>query len=280
MSIIYVLCYLFSLLPLRLLYAVSDLCYIVIYYLIGYRKKVVRQNLTHAFANKTDQQCNAIEKKFYHHLCDLLLEHIKALTITPRFLLQHVTINDLAMIERYYKQGQSIILVSGHFGNWEWIAHALAWKTSYILTAGYQPLHHASTDQVVLHLRSRFERKAMPMAALFRHMATYKGPPQATTLLIDQAPFHKHNGHPMTFLTQPTTVSLTAAKLARKYNQPLFYIQIDQIKRGQYQAKPILLTAKPAQLPAQEIAERYTRRLEANILQNPALWLWSHRRWK
>ena len=278
MSIIYALCYLLSLLPLRLLYFISDLLYIVIYYLIGYRKKVVVQNLTHAFAHKTTQQRKQIEKTFYHHLCDLLLEHIKALTITPQLL--QVTVKDIEAIERFYKQGQSIILVSGHFGNWEWIANALALQTSYTLSAGYQPLHHKGIDRIVFHLRSRFQRKAIPMVALFRHMATYKGSPQATTLLIDQAPLHKGNGYTTTFLSQPTTVALTAAKLAQKGNQPIFYIQIDRIKRGQYQARPILLAERPAQLSVQEIAERYTRRLESDILQNPAFWLWSHRRWK
>lgn len=280
MSVIYALCYLLSFLPLRLLYSISDVCYIVIYYLVGYRKKAVVQNLAHAFANKTTQQRKPIEKVFYQHLCDLLLEHLKALTITPQLLLQKVTINDIEAIERFYKQGQSIILVSGHFGNWEWIADALALQTSYTICAGYQPLHHKGIDRIVLHLRSRFQRKAIPMVALFKHMTTYKGPPQATTLLIDQAPLHKRNGYTTTFLTQPTSVALTAAKLAQKYNQPIFYVQIDRITRGKYQARPILLAERPAQLSIQEIAERYSRRLETNILQNPAFWLWSHRRWK
>lgn len=280
MSIIYVLCYLLSCLPLRLLYYISDLCYIVLYYLIGYRAKVVGQNLTHAFATKTAQQRKQIKKAFYQHLCDLLLEQIKALTITPQLLLQQVILNDIEAIERFYTQAQSIILVAGHFGNWEWIAHALALQTPYTICAGYQPLHHKGIDRMALHLRSRFQRKAIPIAALLRHMTTYKGPPEATTLLIDQSPLHKGNGYGTTFLTQPTTFALTAAKLAQKYNQPIFYMQIDRIKRGQYQVRPILLAETPAQLSVQEIAERYTRRLEADILQNPAFWLWSHRRWK
>lgn len=278
MSIIYVLCYLLSFLPLWLLYLISDLLYIVI--CLGYRKKIVVQNLAHAFANKTAQQRQSIQKAFYQHLCDLLLEHIKALTITPQLLLEQVTIKDIEAIERFYKQGKSIILVSGHFGNWEWIADALALQTSYTICAGYQPLHHKGIDRTVLDVRNRFQRKVIPMADLFRHMKTYKGPPQATTLLIDQAPFHRGNGYATTFLSQPTTVGLTAAKLAQKCNQPIFYIQIDRIKRGKYQARPILLAERPAQLPAQEIAEGYTRRLEADILQNPPFWLWSHRRWK
>ncbi|WP_419241424.1 lysophospholipid acyltransferase family protein [Cardinium endosymbiont of Nabis limbatus] len=282
MSIVYGLSYLLSFLPLWLLYLISDLCYIIIYYLIGYRKKVVVQNLTHAFANKTAQQRKSIEKAFYQHLCDLLFEHIKALTITPKRLVQQVTINgnDIETLERFYQKGQSIILVAGHFGNWEWIAHALAYQTSYTICAGYQPLHHTNIDQTVRHIRSRFQRKAIPITALLRHIRSYTGAPQATTLLIDQAPLHKGSGHATTFLAQPTSVALTAAKLAQKCNQPIFYIQIERIKRGKYQAKPILLAERPDLLPTCEIAEQYTRKLEADILRNPPFWLWSHRRWK
>lgn len=277
---IYALCYILSFLPLRLLYCLSDLCYLLTYYLIGYRKKVVTQNLIYAFPSKTPEQHRKIEKAFYQYLCDLLLEQIKAFTISPQLILAHVTLKNLEAIERFYKKGQSIILVAGHLGNWEWIASALALKTSYTICAGYQPLHHKGIDRMVRYIRSRFNRKAMPMATLFRHMTTYKDVPEATTLLIDQAPLDKYNDYRTTFLSQPTSVALTAAKLAQKHNQPIFYVQINCTKRGKYQVSPMLLTETPAQLSAQEIAEGYTRRLEADILANPPFWLWSHRRWK
>ncbi|TSJ80695.1 MAG: lysophospholipid acyltransferase family protein [Candidatus Cardinium sp.] len=280
MPITYILCYLLSCLPLRLLYFISDLLYIALYYLIGYRKKVVVQNLTNAFPHKTDQQRKSIEKAFYQHLTDLLLEQIKGLTITPQLLAQQVKLHEVEILERFYKKGQSIILISGHFGNWEWVGNAFALQTSYTICAGYQPLHHKGIDRTVRHIRSRFQRKAIPMAALFRHISSYQGPPQATILLVDQAPLEKGKGYATTLLNQPTTVVLTAAKLAQKYNQPIFYIQIDRIKRGQYQARPILLAERPAQLSTEEIAEGYIRKLEAAILQNPPFWLWSHRRWK
>lgn len=234
----------------------------------------------HAFATKTVHERKQIEKNFYRRLCELLLEQIKACTITSQQLCQHITLENIEAIEQFYKRNRSIILVSGHFGNWEWAANALALQTSYTIYAGYQPLHHKGIDRMALHIRSRFERKAIPMVALFRHMATYKGPLQATTLLIDQAPLHKPSGYGTTFLTQLTTVTLTAARLAQKYNHPIFYIQTERIKRGKYRVRPILLVETPTTLSAQEIAERYTRRLEADILQNPPSWLWSHRRWK
>jgi len=234
----------------------------------------------HAFATKTIHDRKQIEKNFYRRLCELLLEQIKACTITSQQLLQQITLEDIEVIEQFYKQNRSIILVSGHFCNWEWVANALALQTSYTICAGYQRLHHKGIDRMALHIRTRFQRKAIPMVALLRYMTTYKGSLQATTLLIDQAPLHKRNGYSTTFLAQSTTVTLTAAKLAQKYNHPIFYIQTERIKRGKYRVRPILLTETPAQLSVQEIAERYTRRLEADILLNPACWLWSHRKWK
>lgn len=274
------LCHLLSCLPLTLLYCIADIFYVVLYHLIEYRKKVVNNNLKNSFKDKTAHECKTIAKDFYQHLSYLLFEHIKALTITPKRLLKHVTIHNRENIEKFYKQGQSIILVSGHFGNWEWIAHALALETSYTIYAGYQPLNNKSIDRLVLHLRRRFQRKALPMVSLFRHMMAYKGPPQAVTLLIDQAPVCKENGYVMTFLNQKTTISLTAARLAQKLGQPIFYIQINSIKRGVYEAKPILLTETPGQLSTQAIAASYMKQLEADILRNPRLWLWSHQRWK
>ena len=279
-SMLYHLCYLASFLPLRLLYFISNLCYIIIYHVVGYRKKVVMQNLNQAFPNKTYQECKEIAKAFYQHLCDLLLEHIKGITITSKLVLEQVTLEDIGTLERFYKQGQSIILVSGHFGNWEWIANSLALQTPYNICAAYQPLNNKGINRIVHYIRSRFQRKAIPMDTLLRYIKTYKGPPQAITLLIDQAPFDKRNSHLTTFLSQPTKVVLTAAKLAQKCNQPIFYIEIDRIKRGSYRGRPILLTKNPTELSTQEIAEAYTRRLETTIRRNSAFWLWSHRRWK
>lgn len=280
MHILWILSYFLSFLPMRLLYFFSNLCFIVLYYLVGYRKKIVEQNLSNAFSNKTVQERKQIAKNFYRHLCDLLLEHIKALTIAPHKLLQHTSIHNRELIESFYNHGRSIILVSGHFGNWEWVANALALQTPYIICSGYQELKNKLMDRLVMNLRTRFKRKVIKNTSLFRHVVMYNGTPQAIALLIDQAPQCKKNSYWTTFLSQSTAVILTAAKLAKKCNYPIFYIKINQIERGKYQATPILLTAYPTRLATEEIAALYIRKLEEDILSNPALWLWSHRRWK
>ncbi|WP_339044031.1 lysophospholipid acyltransferase family protein [Cardinium endosymbiont of Tipula unca] len=269
-----------SFLPIRLLYLFSNLCFIILHHVVGYRKKIVKQNLSNAFSDKTVQERKQIEKNFYSHLCDLLVEHIKALTISPHELLRYTSIDNREILESFYSHGRSIILVSGHFGNWEWVAHALALQTSYVICSGYQELKNKSVDRLAMNLRTRFKRKVMKHTSLFRHIIMHNGAPQAVALLIDQAPQCKKNSYWTTFLDQSTAVILTAAKLAQKCNQPIFYIKINQIKRGRYQATPILLTAYPTRLSTQEIAELYTRKLEEDIVSNPSFWLWSHRRWK
>ena len=238
------------------------------------------QNLAHAFATKTVQEHQQIAKAFYHHLCDLFIEHIKAVTISSTALCKHVEIQQIEILEKYHQEGKSIILVSGHIGNWEWVAHALALQAPHILCAGYQPLHHQGIDRLAFHLRTRFQRQAIPHTALYRHMITYQGAPQALTLLIDQAPLDPITGYPTIFLGQATQVTLMAARLAKKCKQSILYMAIEKIQRGKYTARPILLATDATPLTVQEIAERYTRQIEDNILQNPALWLWSHRRWK
>lgn len=280
MWLLYKLLYLFSLLPLPLLYLIADLLFIPLYYLIKYRKQIVRKNLIHAFPTKTKKEWHHITKAFYHNLCDLLVEHIKALTLSPKLLLQRVKLYDIKRIEKFYKEGKSIILVSGHFGNWEWVAHALALQLPYKIYAGYQPLHHAAMDRIVLSLRSRFQRKALPYYTLLKHAIKDKKTLHAIALLSDQAPLDKEKGYETIFLNQPTKVVLTAAQLAQRCNYPIFYVSIKKIKRGQYHATPILLTDTPLRLSVTEIAELYMKKLEADIIQNPPLWLWTHKRWK
>ncbi|TDG93379.1 Lipid A biosynthesis lauroyltransferase [Cardinium endosymbiont of Culicoides punctatus] len=252
----------------------------ILYHIVAYRKKIVEQNLSNTFTTKTIPERIQIAKDFYSHLCDLLFEHIKALTISPNALLQHVSVQHTESMESFYKQGKSIILVSGHFGNWEWIANALALQTSYIIYSVYQELKNKSIDRLVINLRTRFKRKVIKNTSLIRHFAMDKETPQAIAMLIDQAPEYKKNNHWTTFLSQPTAIMLTAAKLAKKYNQPIFYVSIHKIARGVYQATPVLLVEDPNSFSTEEIAELYTRKLEEDILNNPELWLWSHRRWK
>lgn len=279
MDILHLLLYLSSLLPLRLLYFISDLLFIIVYYIVGYRKKVVFDNLTAVFPTHTRSERIKVAKQFYKHLCDLIVEHIKALTITPQQLLQHVDIDNDAMeeIKRFYQQKKSIILVTGHLGNWEWIAHAFALQSAYSFYAAYQPLHNKTIDHIILRLRTRFQRKALPYKTLFKAIDTHNEI-KAIALLIDQAPHAR--GYSTIFLNQPTAMVLSAARIAQRKNYPIWYVAIQKTQRGKYQAKPKLLAVETTALSLETIVTRYTKALEENILANPAWWLWSHKRWK
>lgn len=248
--------------------------------MVGYRKKIIAKNLQKSFPNKTNQEYKRITKDFYTHLSDLLVEHIKALTITPERLLTQIQIKNIELLEHFYQQKQSVLLISGHIGNWEWIVHSLALRSPYIICAGYQPLQSKNTDKIVRALRTRFGRKVIPYGELYKYMLTYQGAPQIVGLLIDQAPFNKQTSHWVTFLHQNTAVSMTVPKIAQKCNYPIIYGEVSKIERGKYELTFSLIAAEPTKLTYSEIAALYMNKLEENIRASPALWLWSHRRWK
>lgn len=279
-AIVHRLCCLLSLLPLRLLYGCSHALFLVVYCVVGYRKKIVAGNLRKAFPDRCSHERRQMEKAFYRHLCDLSIEHIKALSLSPAALNQRMTLVLPPLLETLYRKNQSILLVAGHLGNWEWTAHAFALQTPYVLCAAYQPLRQSAIDQMVYRLRTRFRRKAIPIREMARYLLRYQGVPQAVAFLVDQAPWNDQKACWTTFLNQPTAVALTAAKLAQKCNLPIFYMETHPMQRGHYLVRPTLVTATPRAWSLQEIARAYTQRLEADILRNPAAWLWSHRRWK
>lgn len=273
-------CYLLSWLPMTCLYWLSNLWFIVLYYGIGYRRQIVRKNLEQSFPDWPITKRKQFAKAFYRYLCDVFWEQLKALTITPKQLAKVARVRNSLALQTCYKQGQSLFLWAGHLGNWEWVAHAIALQTPYGLCANYQPLHVRYMDHIALLIRTRFDRKVIQHTHLFRYVLTYHGPPQAVALLIDQAPLSCVGVMNFPFLGKPTPFSLIWAKLARRCNWPVYYVQIERTKRGDYTIVPVVLVEEPKLLPASTIMQLYIEKLEQNILKYPSCWLWSHQRWQ
>ncbi len=271
--------YLIAMLPFRLIYGISDLLFYVVYYVFLYRRKVVRKNLTHAFPDKSKQELNTLERSFYKHFCDLLVEYIKSLTITPSQIARRCTIQNIALLEGLYAQGRHIMLVTGHQGNWEWAANAIALQTSYQMGVIYKPLSNPYFDQLVKKIRQRFGKFTIHEKQVLRIMLQYDAVPQATAFLADQAPDPKH-AYVMAFLNQPTYVTMGVEKLATKLNQAVVYVHIQKIKRGYYTIDLELLVGDPTAMPTHRITALYIQKLEVAIRQQPETWLWSHNRWK
>ncbi|MEO1301194.1 MAG: lysophospholipid acyltransferase family protein [Bacteroidota bacterium] len=270
--------YLISLLPLNTLYKLSDLCFLLVYHILQYRRKVVYTNLRRVFTNKTPAELEQLAQDFYHYLCDLILEHVKNLTISAPQTLQRCKLRNPELLDQLHAQGKHIILVAGHYGNWEWAGNAIALQTRYQFNALYKPLSHPYFDRWVQHMRTRFGRKLTDYRKAFPTMRTYKATPTATAILADQSP-QTTQACVTTFLNQPTHVFRGVEKLARKLDHPVVYISMYRVRRGYYQAEAKLLFAAPTTTPPDEITIAHTRQLEIDIRNQPATWLWSHKRW-
>ncbi len=271
--------YLISLLPFRIMYMLSDVIYIILYKVVGYRKEIVLTNLRNAFPEKSEKEINGICKKFYRYFCDLALETIKTLTISPSSANRHFNFEDAAIIEKFRNENKSIIIVMGHLGNWELGGACFSLKKLHTLYVIYHPLSNKYFDRLVCYMRTRLGTKLYTMNNTLRGMISNKNQLTATAFIADQTPFPE-NAYWTTFLNQDTPVFTGTEKIAKKLNYPVVYIFIDRIKRGFYSVKSELLVENSKDTKENEISELFTRRLEKDILYKPELWLWTHRRWK
>ena len=270
---------LFKILPFWVLYRLSDGLYWLIYKGIGYRKKVVRQNLALAFPHKTAAERLAIEKKFYHFLFDLLVESIKGLSFSKEELYkrqQHYTPSLQATIDK----GKSVILVGGHYGNWEWGGLRASSCVSSPVVILYSPIKNAYINRYLNAARAKFDThfvSYLEAMKMFRECAE-----QLTTfvLIADQSPSNPSRAYWLPFLNQDTAVLRGPAIYAQRYNIPLLFLSIKRLKRGYYTMETEILTETPRDYSPEELIGLYWTRLEALIEATPEWWLWSHRRWK
>lgn len=266
-------------LPFRGLYILSDLLYIVLFKLVGYRREVVRMNLSKCFPEKTTAELREIERSFNHWFCDLVVESVKTLTITPKELERHVTVEGEDLLKRYFDAGQSVILVMGHWGNWELGGARFSQLPYHQLNVIYHPLQNKRFDELVIHMRTRLGNGLYPMKETVKCILRDRDQVTATAFIADQTP-SPNNAYWTTFLHQPTPVFQGTERIAKKFGLPILYLGIDRPDRGRYIMRFELLIADPKNLPDGAISELHTRRLEQDIIQRPQIWLWTHRRWK
>lgn len=277
--ILYPFLYLLSLLPFRVLYIISDFLYFVIYTLAGYRKKVVYQNLKNSFPEKSDAEIDTIAKKFYHFFCDLILETIKTLTINERALRKHISFDDTSLFEKYAAQNQSVIIVMGHLGNWELGGARFAVEPHHRLYVIYHPLSNKYFNNLIVYMRTRLGNRLYAMNEVLRGMVRDRSELTATAFIADQTP-QPNGAYWTTFLNQDTPVFVGTEKIAQKFKYPVIYLSIKRPKRGKYVMECELLVEKPENTSENQISEMHTKRLEQDIIENPEIWLWTHRRWK
>ncbi len=270
---------LLSLLPFWALYRISDFLYVILYHVFGYRKKVVLSNLRNSFPEKTEEEIQVICKAFYSYLCDLILETIKTISMSKRQVLKRVSFKDKSIFEKLYSENRNIILVMGHYGNWELAGPCFTLNTKYQLNVIYKPLTNRYFEKLTSFMRTKFGTKITPMQNTLREMLSMKNTLNATAFIADQTP-PPDGAHWMEFMNQDTPVFLGVEKLAKKLNYPIVFINITRPKRGYYLIETELLFENPKTSKDFEITESHTHRLEKEIRKQPEIWLWSHRRWK
>ncbi len=269
--------------PFWLLHVFSLKLYVLVFYIIGYRKKIVIENLKKSFPEKSEQEIKKITKQFYKHFCDVIFETLKLITISvPEFKKRFaLTPTAIELFQKFELQQQSVIGVMGHSGNWEWGAIAPQFYFKQLLTGVYHPLSNKNFDAFMLKLRGRMGGNIVAMNNLLRELITLRQKKTATIvgLIADQTP-PPEGSHWAVFLNQDTPIFLGPEKLAKKFNYPVIYVSVKKIKRSYYQMDAELITDTPNELADGVITDLHTKALEKNIRDQPPFWLWSHRRWK
>lgn len=268
-----------SLLPYTILYLLSNFLFLVLYYIIGYRKKVVFENLKNAFPKSNEESRKKIAKLFYSHLCDLSLETIKTMTMSPASVKKRVLFDQKGVFNQFYKKKQSIIIAMGHYGNWEWAGAGYAVSDNHHLYIIYRPLKDRNFNGMLYRMRIRLGNGLYPLQSALKNILRDREELTATAFIADQAP-PPENAHWCTFLNQDTPYFTGIAKIARKLNYPVLYVSTPRIERGKYEVFAEVLCEDPQNWTEQEIIEAFSKRLEKDIVHRPELWLWSHRRWK
>jgi len=277
--IVYGLLYLLSLLPLRVLYILSDGFYALVYYVLGYRRKVVMSNLQIAFPEKTEAERKAIGKKFYKNFIDSFIETIKMVSASDAYIEKRVSGN-WELLNEVYSTGRSLQIHLGHTFNWEWANLVGAKLMRYTFLGVYMPINNKTFDRLFRKLRSKSGSVLLPATDMRRAMIPWRNKQYAIGLVADQAPSNPEKSFWLSFFGKPTPFVTGPETGARASNIPVVFANIEKKRRGYYNVVFTVAEDQPATLERGELTLRYARYLENVIRQQPDMWLWSHRRWK
>lgn len=275
-----------SLLPMGCLFVLSDvLIYPVVYHLVGYRRKVVRANLTNAFPTWSASERKHIEKRFYHHFCDSFMEMIKVLSMSPEEATRRMRFLNPDVVTDFASKNQGVLVVLGHYGNWEYQPFLFLHMIKHGNQQGhsvYRPLKSRAFDYLYQRIRTRFNGNVVTKEETYRLVVRLRRAniPGVFGLVSDQSPSRNNLHYWTTFLNQDTAILTGPERMAKQTGFAVVFADVTKVKRGYYQTHFICLTDQPKAEPENSLTERYARLMEASILRDPAYWLWTHKRWK
>ena len=266
--------------PLGLLYFYSAIVGFLTYYLVRYRRSVVRANLNTAFPDKSDAEIIKIEKDFYKRFVDFIFESIKAVSISEKTLMKRTAIKNPEFIQDLFDKGKNVIVTCGHINNWEFYALSLPKQVPYKTFSVYQPLKNKFYDRILYKSRSRNGMRLIETKQLIPFFKEEINEKRMVVIVYDQSPSNRQKAHWNTFLNQETGWNMGPEKLAKKFDYAVIFGHARRVKRGYYEVEFAPISEDPNSLPDGDIINAYSKILEELIQASPESWLWSHKRWK
>jgi Kdo2-lipid IVA lauroyltransferase/acyltransferase len=273
--------WLITLLHLPVLYPLADGLSVLLCYIIRYRRKVVLQNLKNSFPEKSHREIKRIMWRFYRYLCDYFVESLYTINMSLEECNKRYSYTNPELLEKYFREGKSVVLTTSHYGCWEWSANFTSWFSPTIF-AIYKPLSNKLFDRLFIYIRSKYGLEPIPMKKTLRTIADClkKNETFALLFLADQRPARQDLSYWTFFMNQETPVITGMDRLARKYNLPVVFMNVSRPRRGYYEITYETIEPEPAKTKPNELAEKYIRCVEKLVRNQPEFYLWSHKRWK
>jgi len=267
-------------LPLPILYVFADIICFVAYRIAGYRKKVVFRNLKKSFPEKAEKEIKKLARKYYKHMADLIVETIHGLTISEKELIKRVNVKNYQLLNDYHDKGLSIVMMTSHQNNWEWLTHCLTYLSKAEVNGAYAKLKSPFSENLMMKTRTRFGGRFIEKKVIIRDLIKRKDVIKIVGMVSDQSPVFDDKRYWTTFLNQETAFFTGSEKIARKFGMPVLYAKVDKVRRGYYEIEYIVIDEPPFNPEPDSITKGFVELVEDHIKESPSTWLWSHKRWK
>jgi len=280
--VLYPIFWFLSVLPFRVLYFLSDIVYIIIYKIVGYRKSTVRENMRLALPHLSFAERKTIEKKFYHHFCDSFFEMIKMLSLSEEEMGRRFTLNNMELVHEYEAKGKSVALICAHYGSYEWLLVMNKHLSTHKGFGIYKTIRNKYFDDLVKKIRNRFDAELIDTRRIIPAMRDHKrnGILGYYGFLSDQSPKLQSAIHWTKVFGMEVPVHVGAEMLAKKMDLNIMFVKGGKIKRGYYNATFIGLEKPPKEYPNYEITDQFIALMEQQIIEAPEYYLWTHKRFK
>jgi KDO2-lipid IV(A) lauroyltransferase len=266
--------------PLWALYALAGAVYLLAYYVFRHRRNVIVAQLEKVFPDRSEAERRAIHRQFLKNYCQVMVEILKGASISQRALVARTPIADLAPVRKYLDAGQSVLLLTSHMGNWEWLLQAVTLQVGFPVDAAYKPIRYARGERLMLALRTRFGARLVPAKEVLPDLLRRRAIVHLLAMNADQTPGPAERHHWTRFLGQDTAFYLGAEQIARATRLPIFYVAMRRERRGFYAVELRELWDGRERTEPGELTDRYARVCESDVLARPADWLWTYRRWR